>query len=305
MWDDAPEIAQALAATHGATRFDEPAAIADPALVDVAFVFGRPARMPELARPFIERAIPISMEKPCGLSVEDVVGLEALARARGAHVSVAFIQRHDGPAHHLLRLIEPGSVTALTARFIAGPPKRYREAGCSWLLDPGQSGGGALMNLGVHFVDLALALSGGRPERIACETSSRLHGEAVEDYASLLLRLDCGAMATIEAGYAFPSSGGKRDFRLTVVHLGGYADFDGARLKLVPTDGEACLIDTSVDTDDYYRVYAEDVIAAAAFGAAPRAGLAEMRAAAEAIRAAYDVAGAAPAGVVQTERERL
>jgi len=148
VWDDDPQVAAALADRHGAAVFDKSAHLADPELIDLAFVFGRPAAMPELARPFIERAIPISMEKPCGLTPEDVAELDVLAQARGAYVSVAFVQRHDGPARHLLQLLEPGSVSAITARFIAGPPQRYRDAGCEWLLDPNQSGGRAFRRSG-------------------------------------------------------------------------------------------------------------------------------------------------------------
>lgn len=293
VWDDDPNAAHALAEKHGATVFDNAAEIADPDRIDLAFVFGRPAAMARLARPFIERAIPISMEKPCGLSAEDVAQLDALAQAKGSHVSVALVQRHDGPARHLLHHLEPGSVTAITARFIAGPPQRYHQAGCAWLLDPAQSGGGALMNLGVHFVDLALALTGAQCKRIHCEISNRLHGEKVEDYASLTMRMDNRAMATIESGYAYPTAAGKRDFRLTIAHTGGYADFDGQRLRLVSNDGDDRSLGVSQDTDDYYRTYAVDVIAAVRHGAAPRAGLAEMAATMRVLEEAYDTARSA------------
>jgi len=142
----------------------------------------------------------------------------------------------------------------------------------------------------VHFVDLALALTGARCERIHCEISTRLHGEMVEDYGSLMMRLNNGTLATIEAAYAFPKSAGKRDFRLTVAHTGGYADFDGKLLTLSPNSGDAQSHAVSFDTDDYYRTYARDVIAAAAAGAPPRAGLAEMEAALRVLKAAYAAA---------------
>lgn len=290
IWDDDPAIASALARGHGAAVIDRPETIADPARIDLAFVFGRPAAMPALARPFIKAGIAISMEKPCGLTPADAAGLNALAQAHGTHVSVAFVQRHDGPARRLLQLLEPDSVCAITARFIAGPPRRYHDAGCSWLLDPAQSGGGALMNLGVHFVDLALALAGARCERVRCEISNRLHGEAVEDHASMVMRLENGAVATIEAGYAYPASAGKRDFRLTVAHRGGYADFDGRRLTLAPCGGDPEIHAVPCDTDDYYRSYAKDVIARVAAGAPPLAGLTEMEAAANVLQAAYEAA---------------
>ena len=56
--------------------------------------------------------------------------------------------------------------------FVAGPPARYVDAGCSWVLDRSVSGGGCLYLLGVHFTDIA-------PTRAAAAKSAAVFAEMI------------------------------------------------------------------------------------------------------------------------------
>ena len=78
-----------------------------------------------------------------------------------------------------------------------GPARRARAVfhniygpGKAWFFDPDLSGGGALVDLGVHLLDLGLWLL--QPERLSLDGAelSWEQGHAVEDAARLRLRLD-------------------------------------------------------------------------------------------------------------------
>lgn len=287
VWDYDLGLATAFAARFGNADVASPATLADPARTDVAFIFGRPVDMADLALPFVERGIPISLEKPGGRHAGEIASVKAVAVRCGAHVSVALVQRHAGPGRRLIGLLADEAVIALNMRFVAGPPDRYRRAGCDWVLDPDQSGGGALINLGVHFIDLALALTRSTPVRLRCETSNRLYGERVEDHASLIVRMDSGALVAIEAGYGFPDGPEKRDFRVTAIGTRSHIDTYDGGLRVIARKGETSYVPVPLDTDGYYREYARNVVGAIRAGRAPLVGLAEMEAAMAIVDAAY------------------
>ena len=72
---------------------------------------------------------------------------------------------------------------------INGPPERYVQDGCGWVLDAAASGGGVLRNLGIHGVDAFLGLAGEQDVAIEHVAFGRpLHGTPVEDYALVVLR---------------------------------------------------------------------------------------------------------------------
>jgi predicted dehydrogenase len=76
------------------------------------------------------------------------------------------------------------------------PPEYYSQSRWrgTWALD----GGGALMNQGIHTVDL-LQWVFGPVARVAAKTRTALHAIEVEDTAVALLEFRSGALATFEA----------------------------------------------------------------------------------------------------------
>ena len=64
--------------------------------LDFAFVFGRHCDMGIMASTLIERGIPFSLEKPCGLNAHDVARLNDQALAKNVFVSVPLIFRISG-----------------------------------------------------------------------------------------------------------------------------------------------------------------------------------------------------------------
>jgi predicted dehydrogenase len=75
------------------------------------------------------------------------------------------------------------------------------------MLDPRDAGGGCLRNLGPHGFDLFLFLTGEDAKVTGAQISSEALGQAVEDYASVLLRSQSGVLGTIEVGNTFPRLG--------------------------------------------------------------------------------------------------
>ena len=64
-------------------------------------------------------------------------------------------------------------------------------------------GGGALMDMGGHCLDL-LEMFFGPARRLACLTTRAVHGYAVEDGATVLLEFANGALGTVDTFFSIP-----------------------------------------------------------------------------------------------------
>ncbi len=260
--------------------------------VEFAFAFGRHADMSAMGHALIERGIPFAIEKPCGLNAREIAGLRSVAENAGVYVAVPFIQRLGG----LCRGIEdleggiPSTFSNMSVRFIAGPPSRYSSKGCGWMLNPGQAGGGCLVNLGGHFVDLARFLTGAEVARVGCRTSSRLHGTPIEDYAVLTMTMTGGEVVTIETGYTFPMANGEqREFSFNIASTkayvrsieGGFRSY-GRHQQL---NGRDHVVD--LETDHLYPQFVEHVIGELRAGMPPSVGLREAEAVQKVMDASY------------------
>lgn len=257
--DEEPDQITDLARGLDAPVHGEVEAALDAGPLDLAYVFGPHDRMVDTCMALIERGVAFVVEKPGGLGSDDLKRVREAAASAGVAATVPFVQR-GGPVDHALS--RAGSPTYYRASFVAGPPERYREAGCSWMLQPDRSGGGCLVNLAPHFIDLFLQRGGARRvELVEARLSSRLHGADVEDHATLLLAGDDGSEAIIEVGYAFPASPAKRYCSYTSVGSGGFVDVatSGHVSFTRASDGvsEPSVID--VDSDPLYDSFVRRV----------------------------------------------
>jgi predicted dehydrogenase len=82
------------------------------------------------------------------------------------------------------------------------------------MLDPNESGGGCLRNLGSHGLDMFLYLTGEEAQVTGAQLSRGAHELAVEDYASVMLRSTGGVLGTVEVGNTFPRDGTDGEWKI-------------------------------------------------------------------------------------------
>jgi predicted dehydrogenase len=228
--------------------------------VDLAYVFGPHDRMAEVCMALIERRIPFVVEKPLGVSLDELRAVQRAATEAGVPATVALVQR-GGPVDAWLA--RAGRPVYQRYSFIAGPPQRYEHNGNPWMLDRGRAGGGCLANLGPHFVDLFLQRSRSTTGAVAARLSTTLHASAVEDHATVVVTTPDAREAIIEVGYAFPDSPLKRYCSYSSAGETGFASIDSdGSARFTGTDGvtERAVLD--VDSDPLYALFVRDVAAA-------------------------------------------
>jgi len=187
----------------------------------------------------LEAGAHVLIEKPLDVDLVRARRLaDAAYRARTNDQVVSIISQHRfDPSSSIVRsAVEEGRFGRVTSAVATVPwwrSQEYYDSGTwrgTWALD----GGGALMNQGVHTVDLLLWMLG-RPVSISAEYGLLAHeGIEVEDTVVATVTFDTGALAVLHATTAgYPGI----NVRLQVHGSEGTAVIDAERLEYLHLKG--------------------------------------------------------------------
>jgi len=141
-------------ANTGRATADFKQAVAD-SQVDAVVVATINSALAEVSAAAIRAGKPVLVEKPAGVSVSQVEGLIALADKQGVCVRAGFNHRYH-PAFRKAREILSsgvmGELMFIRARYGHGGRVGYDQ---EWRANPKLSGGGELIDQGIHLIDLA------------------------------------------------------------------------------------------------------------------------------------------------------
>jgi predicted dehydrogenase len=190
--------ADALAKPHQAAAYaDWRDAIAHPD-VQIVIIATLHDQLPVIAQGAIAAGKHVLIEKPAGRHANEVEPLIALAGAHNVRVRVGFNHRYHPAFLKADELIGRGLLGPLM--FIRG---RYGHGGRvgydrEWRANPALSGGGELIDQGVHLIDLARKYLGEFTD-IQGRASTEFWDMPVDDNAFLHLRTDTGRTAWLHA----------------------------------------------------------------------------------------------------------
>jgi predicted dehydrogenase len=187
--------AEALVADagHGRATTEVDDALNDPA-VDAVIVSTLNASLGPIARQAIAARKHVLVEKPAGISVAEIDELIALSAEKGVQVRVGYNHRFHPSLLRARQLVDSGVLGPLM--FIRG---RYGHGGRlgydrEWRGDPKVSGGGELIDQGVHLIDLAGWFLGTFTE-VEGHVATYYWDMPVDDNAFLNLRTAAGQTA--------------------------------------------------------------------------------------------------------------
>ncbi|MDO5603592.1 MAG: Gfo/Idh/MocA family oxidoreductase [Paracoccus sp. (in: a-proteobacteria)] len=289
IWDEDPAQAAGFGQRHG---LPVAGSIADALALapDLVVLMGHPLSLPDRARPLIEARIPLIIEKPAASGTAGIERLALLARQHGGFVGVPFANRFSPifAAYDALAAAgRAGRLAHASFRLVNGPPQRYRDDGVGWLLDPGIGGGGALRNLGIHGVDAALSLAQQPVTIVSASIGNRVHDEAVEDHALIVMQDAAGALFTVEAGYTYASMAPGGEFEWRLVTSNAVLSDTGDRAVRVTLDDATTQSLPPEPTATRYRLFMADTLARLRDGRGPAVTLDDYLAAMVLIDAAY------------------
>jgi len=135
-------------------------------------------------------------EKPLAMNVQQARQMMLAAESAGVFLGTGLMMRFHSQHRAALKMIEQGRIgRPVYAR--AQLSCWYPPIPAAWRQDPETGGGGALMDMGAHLIDL-LEMFFGNISQVSCIVGSLVHGYRCEDSAVALLAFENGAMGTID-----------------------------------------------------------------------------------------------------------
>ena len=287
--------AQALAAAHpGAEPVTDWCAAAASPDIDIVIVATTHEMLAPIAAAAAVAGKHVFIEKPGARRARELDAVAEAAGRTGALVRVGFNHRYHRAFQKAREVFDSGAIGPLL--FIRG---RYGHGGRpgyerEWRGDPAVSGGGELLDQGIHLIDLARWFLGDFP-RVTGRTPSYFWETQVEDNAFLLLETAAGQIAFLHASwtewknlFSFEVCG--RDGKLEIAGLG--SSYGTERLtfyKMKPEMGppettawEFPMTDNSWETE--FAEFLEDI----RLNRQPRPGIADAQAALRVVERVYE-----------------
>ena len=154
----------------------------------------------------------ILCEKPLGLSMEEAEEMIRICEKEDVFLGVGLMMRYVTQHQAALELIREGRL---------GKPVYARaQLSCwyppiegAWRQDPVTGGGGSLMDMGSHCIDL-LEMFFGKIEKVHCFINNTVHPYKSEDSAVVTLYFGNGAIGTVDTYFCIPDNSSKNILEL-------------------------------------------------------------------------------------------
>lgn len=242
---------------------------------EFVFAFAPHYQMPELAEELAKRKIPFAIEKPLGICPADVEKIARIVEENRVFCAIPFVWRYSTLVRDFKNNTSPEDIVHMAFRFVAGPPSRYL-ATSKWMLETRLAGGGCMTNLGVHFLDMAMYLTGCTDVKVLSACYHRQTEYDIECYASALLKFATGASMSLETGYAYPVEVTQRDNRWNIVTKNGYYTLEQDYFEERVYGEQTIRRVMSTDSDIYYPVFVRETLRQCFAGEKPKAGVGDM-----------------------------
>jgi predicted dehydrogenase len=280
------EAAAAKARCPAFTDYQEMCARLKP---DFAFALAPHRDMAALARFLIGQRIPFAMEKPCAINAGEAADIAGCAAAAGVFAAVPYVIRYSPLVETILATNEP--VQYAMFKFIGGMVDRYRQQRVEWVIDRAVSGGGPLLNLGVHFMDLCRVLLAGADLTVTGAMMSNHNAHlTIEDHAVVLMQ-GGGASCMVETGYLYPAPNSVFDLHYSIrTERHYFAARDDSTLEVVTNDRRRTTRRMKLTNVHFYPLFVRDTLQRLRDGRKPIADLFDNAAAVALVEAAYAMA---------------
>ena len=202
VWDDDPERGEVSAQEYGTTFWPDMDALLD--ACDAVAITSETLNHVELAERAAAKGCHILVEKPLATTMEGCDRIQAAVEQAGVSFMQSFPKRFDPVNHELKRLVDDGELGRITLMRVRHGHLYGLISGAAhsgWPEDLVMSGGGSLLDEGVHGADFIRWMFGD-PDAVMA-TIAHPMGHEVEDVGLAVFTYDDGLICELAASNTF------------------------------------------------------------------------------------------------------
>ena len=195
----------------------------------------------------------ILIEKPVGLTSEEALEIAEFCKAEGVKLGVGFMMRFHAYHQKMKELIQSGAIgEVVSAR--SQLTCWYPEMDNCWRQERKLSGGGAMMDMAIHCIDLIRYISGQEVVEAAGLVGNQIFKYNVEDAGGVIMRLANGAVAYVDANFNIPDAAAKCKMEFygtkgSIFAQGTVSQVEGGEMEVLCT-GDAMGYDAAQNRDE-------------------------------------------------------
>ena len=150
----------------------------------------------------------ILLEKPMGLSVQEAQEIADYCANKGVMLGVGFMMRFHSYHAKMRELIAQGKLGEIVSAR-AQLTCWYPEIENCWRQDKSLSGGGAMMDMGIHCIDLIRYITGLEVAQVTGMAGNQIFGYNAEDAGAAVFKMENGALCYVDANFNIPDAAAK------------------------------------------------------------------------------------------------
>jgi len=150
----------------------------------------------------------ILIEKPLAMTSEEGMKVVEYCHSKGVKIAAGLMMRFGSYIQAMKKAVEAGK--------IGKPVSAYAQFTCwypdmpgNWRQSKKSGGGGAMMDMGVHCIDLIQYILGSKAKDVAAFHDTLTFHYEVEDASTVLLRLENGAQCVVQSNFNIPDDAAK------------------------------------------------------------------------------------------------
>lgn len=213
----------------------------------------------------------ILLEKPLGLTLADSLEIIEACEAAGVKLGVGLMMRYHAYHQAIKRIIAEGrigEIVSMRAQFTCWYPKMEN----AWRQDKSLSGGGALMDMGIHCIDLLQYISGLNAVECTGYAHNQTFGYNADDSAAVIMKMENGALAFVDSNFNIPDTAAKCPLEFygtkgSIIATGTLGQDEAGKVELLTASDDAgydaqqerCLVKAEELTVTFGNMYTKEI----------------------------------------------